>query len=218
MNTTTKSVVAKNLQRHLDAANMSRSDLARKLDVTPATVSYWLKAHSAPRADMVDRICKVLKITRADLTLDHDELSRDRATSKSIPLYNSIYAEETPFTDSNIVKYFALDNSIKADFGIIVSSSSMTGAGADIGDIVFFDKEYTFVEGNIYAVWVIGANSTAFKRVFIRDDKYILVSEHPNTFPLVIGTNEAFIIGEMVGLYKRWKKDEKVQIPQDIQL
>lgn len=213
MNNTTRSVLARNLQRRLEMAGMSQKDLADALGVNPSTVTFWLQERSAPRADMVDKICKVLLIDRADLVLE-ESASVGRSPAKTIPLYNSFYAEKNYFAESNIQRYFTIDQSVPADFGIIVSSPSMTGAGIDYGDITFFSKNYKFTEGNIYAVWMIGADSAALKRVYIRDNKYLLISEHPDTYPLVIENNEAFIIGELVSVYKEWHNPkEKVQEP-----
>ena len=205
MKKTTQEVLALNLQRYLDAANMTQTDLAEALGVSSSAVSLWVLGKNAPRASMVDKICKVLRISRAELILDTDVASMDTARFKSISLYNPIYSDKNFFADSNIERMIAVDQSVIADFGIIVASYSMTDAGIEPGDIAFFKKDYKFVDGRIYAMWLIDNESVILKKVYARDNQYILVSENSNMAPLVIDNNTAFVIGELCGMYKEWK-------------
>lgn len=207
MSNSTKAVIAKNLRKYLDIKGMSQMELANALNAAPSAVTGWLQAKSAPRADTVDKICKILNIDKIDLVSEDIE-ERGKAISKTIPIYNSIYSERNFFEDSNIASYMAVDQSVAADFGIIISSDSMAEAGITFGDVGFFSKNYNFREGNIYAVWMIGAESAMLKKVYIRDNKYIFVSANSNMAPLVVENNEAFIIGELIGVYKKWNNEE----------
>lgn len=209
MNTSTKTIIARNLKKYLDASNMTQLDLANALDVAPSAVNQWLQERTVPRATMVDKICRTFKITRDELLKDYDNQSSS-ALSKSIPLYSSMYVEKNPLADSNIERYIAVDQSVKADFAIHVASPSMLGAGIDYGDIAFFSKDFVFVDGNIYAIWNVVTEAVGFKRVFARDNKLILVSEHADFAPLVIDNNQAFIIGELTGVYKEIHQNEKI--------
>ena len=206
MKTSTRTTVAKNLQHSLELSGMTQSDLADALGVSPASVSFWLKGTHVPRADMLDEICKVLHIPKGDLLLDADAELSEKATSKAIPIYRSMYADNNFFSDSNIERYLPVESTVPADFGISVSSPAMNGAGIDVGDVVFFSKDFEFVEGNIYAVWILNRESIALKKVYIRDNKYILVSENDDFPPIVVGNLEAVIVGELVGLFKHWHK------------
>lgn len=206
MENSTKTTIAKNLRHYLESKGLTQLDLAKAIDASPASVTVWLQGKSAPRADTVDKICKFLNIHKTDLVLDGEPSTLPPAIS--IPLYNSIYAEKNFFADSNVERYLTIDPTMSADFGILVSSPSMSGAGIDVGDIAFFTKDYQFTEGKIYAVWILDRDSVALKRVYIRDNKYVLVSEHSEFFPLVIENNEAFIIGELNGLYKKWNNEK----------
>lgn len=208
MKKTTKQVLAENLQKQLNIAGISQTDLANAIGVHPSSVSVWLKGEAAPRASTVDKICKYLHISRADLILDSDIGSMDMARSKSIPLYNSIYSDANYLADSNIERMFVVEEKFNADFGIIVASYSMADAGVEIGDIVFFRKDHAFVEGRIYALWLTGNESVILKRVYDKDTHFVLVSENINMAPLVIDKNDAFIIGELSGIYKEWKWDK----------
>ena len=208
MNTTTKGIISRNLQKYLDAMGMTQKELAEKIDVSVSSVSLWVLGKTAPRADMVDRICRVFKITRAEFVQDPDALPKGATPPKYIPLYNSIYSEYKYFDDSNVERYITVDQSVKADFGIIVASQSMSEAGIEPRDIAFFAKDYEFVNGRIYAVWIIDNESVILKKVYDDGDRYILMSENSNMAPLSIDKKEIFIIGELFGIYKEWKWEE----------
>lgn len=207
MKKSTKQVIAENLQRHLDNANMSQTDLANAIGVHPSSVSLWLKGEFSPRTSAVDKICKALNITRADLILDTDVASKDNLQFKAIPLYNSIYSDMNPLADTNIARMLAIDEAEDADLAIIVSSYSMEGMGINPGDIALFKKDYRFTDGRIYAVWLIDLEQVILKRVYKQNDQYTLLSANPDLAPLNIDIGKAFIIGELSGIRKKWKWD-----------
>lgn len=201
----TKEIIAENLQRQLRAADMTQTDLANAIGVTPAAVSTWIKGIAAPHADTVDKICSYFKIPTDELWKDTSDIL---AKSKTIPIYNSIYKKQY-FDVSNIERYLAVDQTIKADFGIVVYSDSMSEAGIEPADVAFFKKDFNFVNGRIYAVWIKGEESVILKRVFSSNGVYVLNSENKHIPPIVIGTAEADIMGELFGIYKRWKWDNE---------
>ena len=205
MNNTTQQLIAKNLRKYLDNTGTSQAELADALGVHASNVTLWLKEKTTPRPEMVDKICRYFKISKEELMRDPNQ---DLAVSKTIPIYHSIYRNNEYFDDSNIERYLAVDQSVKADFGIIVYSDSMSDAGINPGDIAFFTKDYTFKEGHIYAVWITGKDSVILKRVYHQGTNFVLISENANESPMVIDHNHAFIIGELFGIYKEWKWDK----------
>ena len=207
MNTPTKEIVSKNLQKFLEANHMTQAELAESIGVNPSSVTQWIQEKTSPRAGMVDKICRVFKITKDEFLRNYDDPSSS-ALSKSIPLYNSIHAELN-HSDSTVERYIAIDQSVKADFGVRVVSPSMADVGIEYGDVAFFSKDYTFVPGNIYAVWVTFMESVAFKRVYTKEDLLILISEHNDFAPLVLENDEAYIIGELVGVFKPIDQGDK---------
>lgn len=200
MYTPTKEIISKNLQKFLFANHMTQTELAEAIGVTTSSVSLWVLGKTAPRADMVDRICRVFKITKDEFLRNYDDPSTS-ALSKSIPLYNSIHAK-LDSKDSTVERYIAVDQSINADFGVRVVSHSMADVGIEYGDIALFSKDYTFGEGNIYAVWVTFMESVAFKRVYTKGKLLVLISEHNDFAPLILENEEAYIIGELTGVFK----------------
>ena len=205
MKKTTQEIMAINLQRLLDTAHMNQTDLAEKLEVTSAAVSLWVLGKSVPRASMVDKICKVFNISKEELLRDPDKASMNLAESKVIPLYNSNYHLHKFQDSESIERYMAVDNTVKADFGIIVSSDSMSDAGIVPGDIAFFKHNFKFISGRIYAVWIEGAESVILKRVYPQNNSYVLISENANIPPIVVENNKAIIVGELFGIYKEWR-------------
>lgn len=206
MNTTTKSIIANNLRHYLSLNNIEQQELAKAIGVHPSAVTQWLQEKTTPRADMIDKICRFFKIPREELLKDPAETASILAKSKPIPLYNSIYRKQY-FDVSNIERYLAVDKSIKADFGVIVYSESMSEAGISPGDVALFKKDFKFIDGRIYAVWITGEESIILKRVFASNNGYILESENKGIPPIVVENNNAFILGELYGLYKIWKWD-----------
>lgn len=47
----------------LTQRNMSQSTFARKIDVSPQTLSAWLSGRNAPKVDAIVRICQVLNVS-----------------------------------------------------------------------------------------------------------------------------------------------------------
>lgn len=207
MNTSTKSILAKNIRQHLDKNGMTQIEFARAIDTVPSTVTAWLQGKTSPHADTVDKICRVFNITRAELVQDNEALSKKYTSPKYIPLYNSIYSDHKYFDDSNVERYITVDQSVTADFGIIVASQSMSDAGIEPGDIAFFTKDYDFLNGRVYAVYIIDEESVILKKVYDDNDRYILMSENSNMAPLSLEKKRVLIIGELFGIYKEWKWD-----------
>jgi transcriptional regulator with XRE-family HTH domain len=56
-------VIAANVRRALDAADMSPAELARRLQITPQAVSQWLTAQTTPGAKRLRQIAHVLKVS-----------------------------------------------------------------------------------------------------------------------------------------------------------
>ena len=56
-----------NLKKMLKANGMSNKDLAKKLDVSPSTVSMWITRNNSPRMDKIEKMCSIFGCTRTDL-------------------------------------------------------------------------------------------------------------------------------------------------------
>ena len=212
MYTPTKEIVSRNLKKYLAINKMSQAQLAKAIDVTTSSVSLWVLGKTAPRADMVDKICRTFKITKDEFYRNEAEATVS-ALSKTIPMYNSIHAELNNL-ESTVERYISVDQSINADFAVRVVSPSMADVGIEYGDVALFSNVApgeSIVEGRIYAVWSTDTESVAFKRVFIKDNMLILISEHKDFYPLCLESSKAYIIGELTGLFKPIDQDKKVK-------
>ena len=66
-------IFARNLRKQLDRNNMSQVELAKKLGVSPQSVTNWCKGIKLPRMDKVDAMCKILCCSRSDLMQENTE-------------------------------------------------------------------------------------------------------------------------------------------------
>ena len=196
-----RKTVALNIQIQLDRNGISKKELADKLDVAPSTITYWTTGQKVPRNDKIEKMCRIFGCTPADLMLDDSVLRDKKAKHRSIPLYGEISAGHGFFSDSNIEKYIAIDESVKGDFAVVVRGDSMTGANINDGDIALLSKDYRFADGKIFAVWKTGEELSYLKRVYLQGNKFLLSSENPLYAPIVIENNEAIIVGELCGIF-----------------
>lgn len=59
-------VFALRLNQFLEQYEMSQSDLAKRLNVSTASVNYWCKGIKSPRMDKVDAMCAIFGCRRSD--------------------------------------------------------------------------------------------------------------------------------------------------------
>jgi len=64
-----KKILAANLKRLLKEKGLDQLEVARKLGVAPATVSYWTRGEKYPRSDKLPRLADLLHVSLTDLTL-----------------------------------------------------------------------------------------------------------------------------------------------------
>lgn len=60
-------VFSTNLKRFINQYEMTYADLAKRLNVSAQSVSYWVNGQKAPRMDKVDMMCDIFHCRRADL-------------------------------------------------------------------------------------------------------------------------------------------------------
>lgn len=68
-----QTVFTDNLNRLLKEQDKLPVDLARALNIPPATVYTWTLAQKLPRAGNLDRIAKYLGVTRTELITEHQD-------------------------------------------------------------------------------------------------------------------------------------------------
>ena len=60
-------VFSRRLRYYLDLYELTQIDLARKLGVSPQSVTNWCKGIKSPRMDKVDAMCEIFHCMRKDL-------------------------------------------------------------------------------------------------------------------------------------------------------
>lgn len=73
----TNRIVAENIKRYLNQYEMSQADLAKRLDVSPQSVSNWCKGTKSPRMDKVDAMCSIFHCRRSDLLEQYYQIEED---------------------------------------------------------------------------------------------------------------------------------------------
>ena len=66
-------IFSHNLRNALYMKGMTQAELAKAVKTTETSVSKWINGAVVPRPKMVDEICRVLKVTRADLMIDREK-------------------------------------------------------------------------------------------------------------------------------------------------
>lgn len=68
---------SKNLAELLKNNNINQKELAKKIGVSPSTVSMWVTGNSSPRMDLLEKIAEVFNIAPSvlltDLSLDSSQ-------------------------------------------------------------------------------------------------------------------------------------------------
>ena len=125
---------------------------------------------------------------------------------RKIPLLGKTACGEPIYSPNYDDGYALLNEDYEADFALQAQGDSMTGAGIQSGDIVFFVAQETVDNGQIAAVFI--GEEVTLKRVYYyrEKNKLILQPENPAYEPLVyVGEelNSIRIIGRAVAHLRR---------------
>ena len=82
-------IFSKRLKYFLQQYNMSQSELASRLGVSPQSVTNWCKGIKSPRMDKIDAMCKFFNIKRSDLMEEQKE-EVSYSHKKLINIYNQL--------------------------------------------------------------------------------------------------------------------------------
>ncbi len=69
-------IFSNNLNRYLQKYDMTQLELAKRLGVSPASVSHWCNGKKSPRMDKVDKMCDIFHCLRSDLMEDKDDTNK----------------------------------------------------------------------------------------------------------------------------------------------
>ncbi|MBW9173208.1 UvrD-helicase domain-containing protein [Clostridium estertheticum] len=121
-----------------------------------------------------------------------------------LPVYSDIAAGEPIQINSEIEGNFYIPKywlkGVKNPFILKVKGDSMIGANIDDGDYVVIRQEQAANNKDIVAVY-IGGNAT-LKRLSIGRDRILLMPENEKYKPIVIDSEDTYIIGTAIGIIK----------------
>jgi SOS regulatory protein LexA len=124
-----------------------------------------------------------------------------------IPVYSDIAAGEPILINSEMEGNFYIPKywlkGVKNSFILKVKGDSMIGANINHGDYVIIRQEHAANNNDIVAV-DIGGNAT-LKRLSIKKDKILLMPANEKYQPIVIDSEDTYIIGTAVGIIKHKK-------------
>jgi repressor LexA len=174
----------------------SAAELAQAAQLTPATISFHLKALrelgyvERPSGSGHER----LRLTEAGR----------RVAGDGIPVYGSvaagppILAEQDP--DRTVASLDALLGVRPGDFLLEVRGLSMTGVGIMDGDYVLVRPQAEVHDGEIAVVLLPGQDAATLKRLYHLHDEIILVAENPDVPQMAFPASEVQVQGKLVGV------------------
>jgi len=121
-----------------------------------------------------------------------------------LPVYSDIAAGEPILINSEIEGKFYIPRywlkGVKNSFILKVKGDSMIGANINDGDYVVIRQEQAADNNDIVAV-DIGGNAT-LKRLSISFDRILLMPENEKYQPIIVDSEDTYIIGTAVGIIK----------------
>lgn len=198
--------VGENIRALRRGRGLTQASLAWDLGVTPATVSEWERDQNYPRADTLQRMADLFRVSPKMILEGIDESFRAFTTSTSAPLYGTVAAgeplDEIPVEDRLWAPPDLLDKHPNA-FYLKVDGESMNRVLPN-GCYALIDPFLEPRSGDLAALNVNGYNAT-IKRVLIGTTSITLVpsSFDPSFVDQVFDltrpdTDEVMVIGKVV--------------------
>lgn len=69
-------VIAENIKFYMELKELQQKDIAKRIGVSPSTVSYWLHGTQMPRTDKIDSLCELLGVEREQLLLPKEDTEK----------------------------------------------------------------------------------------------------------------------------------------------
>lgn len=191
-----KNVFGTNLRFIRKSKKITGEELAKKLDVTPSSVSLWENGKTFPSTKTLMQLCKILEVYPTDLYSEHfmktemDLNDTQKIKITKIPVLGNIACGEPIFAEELVEFYVDAFNGIKADFAVWAKGDSMIDARINDGDLVFIRKQERVENGEIAAVLI--GNEATLKR-FYWDEKNLictLMPANPKYQPLIFLDDE----------------------------
>lgn len=189
--------IGKILSELLIKKNISKSELARRVGVTPSTISSIIERDNAGiKITLLNDICKELRVSPeiffedfASSKLYSAENTLPLPKTKKVPLVGTIACGEPITAVENVECYVDMTEDIHADFCLRCKGDSMINARIFDGDIVYIRQQPDVENGEIAAVLIDG--EATLKRVFKHFNGVELRAENPTFKSLYYSGYEA---------------------------
>ena len=179
-----KKIIAKNLNFYLKANDYQQKEVAKALDIKPATFSTWCTAQSMPSVSTLIRLAEYLKVNLTDLTSEHTrydltaQIEQSRNIIPNVPILGEVACGLPLFAEQNIIGYTYTDKKDHVDFALYANGDSMNAARIVDGDLVYI-RQQNIVENGEIALILVDEDTATIKRFFDYGDKVVL---RPDSF------------------------------------
>lgn len=182
-------MIASKLKELRKKRGMTLDELAERIGTSKQTIHRYENGiiSNIPH-EKIEALAAALGVTPADLMgWEYNSTFNNIVpiSIKRLPILGAISCGEPLYAAEEHESFAAADRNIDADFCLIASGDSMTGARIYDGDIVFIRSQNSVDNGEIAAV-IINDEAT-LKRVYYypNEGKLILNPENPKYAPLV---------------------------------
>ena len=214
--------LSKRLWRARKNKNMSREQLARKLEISANSLYNYEKGIQVPTANVLKKIAEALEVSTDYLLGNTDDPTPYRTSAfekakkkfknyldnaKVVPLFDGVHAGDVGYfmDNTNAVGTFLVPcdklKGINPDFVVEVHGDSMEPDITD-GSLVAVQKNAEIKNGDM--VVVVYDDGALVKKIFFQDGVVTLQSLNPQYAPIVIkkGEKDLYISGKVVYIIK----------------
>ena len=186
---------------------MTQTEVSELLGVTHPTIVRYEKGEvGAMKASVIAKLSEIFNVSPVyilGMDLKNTEIETIYKT-KQIPILASVCKNKDIWCEENFNGFFFSDKSLdNADFVFIANDNSMNGDGIYIGDKAFIKKANVVDNGKIAALLLRETNKVVLKRIYLENEVATLLSSNPKYKPIT--TSKLIILGELVGIYHKYK-------------
>ncbi|MCM3128984.1 LexA family protein [Paenibacillus provencensis] len=172
---------AQNLRRIRESKNITKSELARRIEVSDVQIGYWENGKNEPRMGKVQQLADALGVTMDELIYDDtpviENMTQVKGTSFRVPLYGSI-AAGIPLEAIPVDEYIEIPEEI----GRIYPDAFLLKVNGDSMNKIVPNGAYALIDpyngedinsGDVVAVLVNGYEAT-LKRFYKLNNTIVL--------------------------------------------
>lgn len=192
------------LRQAMVIRDVTASQISRATGISKSVLSMYLSGKNEARQNNLYTLAVALNVTEPwlmgfDVPMERDVHRVDAIEAQAVPLIGSIACGTPTQANEEFEAYVRVGARIDCDFCLRANGDSMVGARINDGDIIFIRSQPSVNNGEIAAV-IIDDQAT-LKRVYLENNKLVLMAENPKYAPLIyVGEelNSIRILGKAV--------------------